>query len=306
MLQVSVGFITACHQRYDAAGVRGLKLNYWGTQGYLGVEQKQELFDWLAQKDYWTIEEIVAHIEETYEVIYQSQQSYYTLLKQAGFSWKKSQPTHPDKDENRVLEKKKEIMELLVKWRGEIASGQVRVLFVDECHLLWGDISGYGWSRRNERVDVEVKSTRERQTYYGALDYLTKQFFVNEYSAGNEDNTVAFLKYLQSLFAKSTRLMIIWDGATYHRSSVIQEFLSQVNDTLLPEKWKITCIRLAPNAPQQNPVEDVWLQAKQFIRKFSRLCQKFRSVKLLFKLFTHLQTFTFAKAFMYGYCSSPI
>src|SRR4028118_2025134 len=99
-------------------------------------------------------------------------------------------------------------MELLVNWRDQIASGQVRVMFLDECHLLWGDISGYGWSRRNQRVDVQVKSTRERQTYYGALDYLTKRFIVNEYSAGNEDNTVAFLKYLQSFYDESTRLMI--------------------------------------------------------------------------------------------------
>lgn len=89
-------------------------------------------------------------------------------------------------------------MDLLLKWRGEIASGQVRVMFLDECHLLWGNISGYGWSRRSQRVDVKVKSTHERQTYYGALDYLSKRFVVNEYSAGNEDNTVAFLKYLQS------------------------------------------------------------------------------------------------------------
>lgn len=62
MLQVSVGFITACRQRYEAAGVEVLILNYWGTQGYLDAQQKQELFDWLAQKDTWTIEEVVDHI----------------------------------------------------------------------------------------------------------------------------------------------------------------------------------------------------------------------------------------------------
>ena len=197
-------------------------------------------------------------------------------------------------------------MAFLATWRSEIASGQLRVLFVDECHLLWGDLSGYEWSRRNQRVDVPIKSTRERQTYYGALDYLTKSFVVHEYSAGNEVNTVAFLKYLQSLFDESTRLVIIWDGATHHRSAVVQEFLQQVNGSLPPEEWKITCIRLAPNAPEQNPVEDVWLQAKRFIRKYARLCKQFKSVKLLFQLITHCQTFDFAKAFMYGYCSCPI
>lgn len=106
VIQVSVGFVTACNQRYDAAGIAGLRRNYWGTQGYLDDQQKQELFDWLAQKDSWTIEEVIDQIEDEYEVVYQSQQSYYTLLKQAGFSWKKSQAMHPGKDEVQVEEKK--------------------------------------------------------------------------------------------------------------------------------------------------------------------------------------------------------
>lgn len=197
-------------------------------------------------------------------------------------------------------------MDLLVQWRSEIASGQVRVMFLDECHLLWGDLSGYGWSRRNKRVDVEVKSTRERQTYYGAFDYLTKTFVLHEYSAGNGENTIAFLQYLQSLYADSKRLIVIWDGALYHRSAEMKQFLAQVNESLPPEDWKITCIRLAPNAPEQNPVEDIWLQGKQLLRKFSRLCRTFKAVKVLFELFLHYQTFIFPKAFMYGYCSCPI
>lgn len=197
-------------------------------------------------------------------------------------------------------------MELLVQWRAEIAAGGVKVMFLDECHLLWGDVCGYGWSRRNQRVDVEVKSTRERQTYYGALDYLTKSFVVQEYSAGNEDNTIEFLKYLQSLAEESTRWIIIWDGASYHRSHKVKEFLAQINGERPEEEWKMTLVRLAPNAPEQNPVEDVWLQAKQFVRRYARMCRKFRSVKLLFRLVTHLQTFAFPKAFMYGYCSYPI
>ncbi len=106
VLQVSVGFVADCNQCYDAAGLEGLKLNYWGTQGYLSAQQKQELFDWLATKEYWTIEEIINHISDTYSVIYQSQQSYYALLKQGGFSWKKSLPQHPGKDEAQVEKKK--------------------------------------------------------------------------------------------------------------------------------------------------------------------------------------------------------
>lgn len=106
VLQVSAGLVTDCKQRHEAAGIAGLRSNYWGTAGYLTAQQKQELCNWLAHKDTWTIEEMVTHIEAEYAVVHQSHQSYYTLLKQAGLSWKKAQPVQPDKDETQVQEKK--------------------------------------------------------------------------------------------------------------------------------------------------------------------------------------------------------
>jgi transposase len=190
-------------------------------------------------------------------------------------------------------------MELLVKWRSEIACGQVRVLLLDECHLLWGDICGYVWGKTDQRIEVPIASERQRQTYYGAFDYHTKQFYVQAYEAGNTDSTIAFLQYLQALDEQS-RLLIIWDGASYHRSQGLREFLAQVNSGLSSHEWNITCIQFAPHAPEQNPVEDIWLQAKQFIRKFFRLGKSFAAVKYLFELAVHQQRFTFEKAFMYG------
>lgn len=106
VLQVSVGFISTWGDRYRDKGVEGLKLNYWGTAGYLDGAQKQEILSWLEQKDHWLIEEVIEHIEGRYGVVYQSPQSYYALLKQGGFSWKKSHASHPDKDEAKVQEKK--------------------------------------------------------------------------------------------------------------------------------------------------------------------------------------------------------
>ncbi|WP_250126620.1 helix-turn-helix domain-containing protein [Chroococcidiopsis sp. CCMEE 29] len=64
VLQVSVGFVTTCCQRYEANGVEGLKVNYWGTQGDLTPEQKQEILKWLTQKDAWLLEEVVQQIED--------------------------------------------------------------------------------------------------------------------------------------------------------------------------------------------------------------------------------------------------
>ncbi|MBD2056169.1 transposase [Oculatella sp. FACHB-28] len=107
ILQVSIGFITASRQSYKRSGVAGLRSNYWGTEGYLDAEQKQSLFEWLDGQDAWTLEEVIDQIEDEYGVVYQSLQSYYALLKAAGFSWKKAQPAHPDKDAALIQEKKR-------------------------------------------------------------------------------------------------------------------------------------------------------------------------------------------------------
>jgi transposase len=42
---------------------------------------------------------------------------------------------------------------------------------------------------------------------------------------------------------------------------------------------------LAPNAPQQNPVEDIWLPAKNFLRNYWYLCRSFKIVKFLERVF---------------------
>lgn len=123
ILQVSLGFITASCQRYERSGIQGLRSNYWGTAGYLSAEQKQELFRWLDGQDAWTLEEVIDHIEDCYGVVYQSLQSCYALLKSAGFSWKKAQPAHPDKDDQQIQEKKEKLKNYWLRTVGKLQTG---------------------------------------------------------------------------------------------------------------------------------------------------------------------------------------
>ncbi|BDA76108.1 hypothetical protein CAL7716_102740 (plasmid) [Calothrix sp. PCC 7716] len=92
---------------------------------------------------------------------------------------------------------------------------------------------------------------------------------------------------------------MIWDGASYHRSAEFVTYLNTVNKDLNEDEWKVTCIRFAPNDPTQNPVEDIWLYAKKFVREFYHLCKSFSSLKSLFEFVTHHQIFDFPKMFMY-------
>jgi len=139
-----------------------------------------------------------------------------------------------------------------------------------------------------------MTNQKQRQTYYGALDYGNKEFLVQLYKTGDSSNTISFLKYLMKKRPHS-RLTIIWDGASYHKSQEFREYLDLVNKGKLPEKWQINSILFAPNAPEQNPVEDIWLQAKNLLRKFAYRCKSFAIVKRLFVFFLNRQIFGFPK-----------
>ena len=173
-------------------------------------------------------------------------------------------------------------------------------MFADECHLLWGDVCGYVWGKTNERIEVPITNERERQTYYGALNLQTQVCMIQPYEKGNSDSTVAFMQYLVNMYPNS-QIVLLWDGASYHRSQEVKDYLATINDGKSESDWKITCMRFAPNDPTQNPIEDVWLQAKRFIRQYYHLLKNFNNVKRLFELVTHLQVFCFEKIFKYGF-----
>lgn len=188
---------------------------------------------------------------------------------------------------------------MLANHREEIEAGLLRVLLIDQCHLMWGDLSGYVWGKSDQEISVPVINEREKQTYYGAVDYLERELILKVYDAGNSENTIDYLRYLLTHFAEQ-RLLILWDGASYHRSEAVRAFLDEVNQGLPAEQWKIHCIRFAPNCPEQNPIEDIWLQAKTWVRRFCALAASFSHLKWLFEWFIQNTVFDFWKLEMYG------
>ena len=105
VLQVSVGFISKWMQIFEAQGLAGLVLQHQGSVGYLDAKQHQAVLNWLQEKNYWNLSELQHHIEDTYAVMFASQQSYYELFADAGISWKKTQKRNPKADPD-LVEKK--------------------------------------------------------------------------------------------------------------------------------------------------------------------------------------------------------
>ncbi len=173
--------------------------------------------------------------------------------------------------------------------REEIADGEMVVLLEDECHLLWGDVCGYVWGKRGAAIEVLMTNERERQTYYGSVNLMSREFHLQAFSGGNGENTVAYLRWLMELY-RGKKLLLLWDGATYHRDRQCREFLAEVNAGLEEQDWLVTCLSFAPHAPEQNPVEDIWLAGKNHLRKSFAQNKTFAKVKDSFRNF--LQSFS--------------
>ena len=170
----------------------------------------------------------------------------------------------------------------------DISIGKIRVLALDECHLTGGDICGRGWGNRQHRREVEMDNYRASQTYYGAIDCISGEMFLSSYRTANSSSTIEFVRHIQAQ-NRGVKLVLIWDGASYHRSQEFRDFLAEVN---YGDDWQIHCLRFAPYAPQENPIENIWGQAKQLLRQLHQRCRSFNFTKKLFELFIKHQLFT--------------
>ena len=143
-----------------------------------------------------------------------------------------------------------------------------------------------------------MTNVKHRQTYYGVMNLYNREFMVTPYERGNGESTVAFLKYLQAQHPNQ-KLILLWDRARYHCGHEVQAYLNTLNHGLEEKDWKVTCLLFAPNAPEQNPVEDIWLQGKNFLRRHFYENKTFQQVKQGFLDFLNKKVFNFEKSKWY-------
>lgn len=164
----------------------------------------------------------------------------------------------------------------------------------DESHLIWGDACGEAWLKRGEKVSIPMTNFRQRQTYYGAVNIFSGEFFVFPEAKGDSECTINFLEKLRKA-CRAERILMIWDGAAYHRSKEIKKYLEELNAGLPEEKRKLNLMQFAANAPEQNPVEDIWLKGKTYLRRNAFTFRTFADVKQSFLSFLSGKTFHFHK-----------
>jgi transposase len=124
------------------------------------------------------------------------------------------------------------------------------VVFLDEAHIHQDCDLGYGWAERGQRFWIASRSPglSARVSFYGLYLYNEGQVRLWPSPRANGDHTIDVLRRLRAE-ASDRKLIVLWDGAPYHRAQAVREVATTLGIELMP---------LPGDSPDLRPVEALW------------------------------------------------
>ena len=98
-----------------------------------------------------------------------------------------------------------------------------RLVYLDEAHIHQDADLGHGWGERGQRFHVASSSPglSARVSFYGLYLFNEGQVRVWPYPRANGEHTIDVLHRLRAAFPDGGKLVLIWDGAPYHRAKAV-------------------------------------------------------------------------------------
>ena len=167
-------------------------------------------------------------------------------LHRLGLSWKKGKALLGRADPQRRQAFVEQLQALL---RGAQHDRHLLV-YLDEAHIHQEAGLGYGWSERGRRFWVASHSPRlaDRLSFYGLYLYNEGDVRLWPYARADGENTIDVLRRLRAEWPDQ-RLILVWDGAPYHRARTVREAAASLRIELVP---------LPGYSPDLMPVEALW------------------------------------------------
>ena len=136
-------------------------------------------------------------------------------------------------------------------------SSKAMILFVDEVSFaLWGSL-GRTWAPKGKQPMVKTTGKRKGLKIFGAIEFTTGAFkYVECIGKFNGEFYAKCLKQLIQEF--SCPLILIEDGASYHRSQLVNELKEE-----LRSREQLFVYRLPSYSPDKNPIEKLWRKTKR-------------------------------------------
>jgi len=195
----------------------------------------------------WTLKKIACWCQQVFgRAIRRTTLRRY--LKANRLSWKKCQKVLKKANHAKRVAFLEEFQTLFA----QVCRESVRLIYLDESHFHRDLELGYTWATTGEpawRVSDCPRLT-DRINCYGAYDFSQGQCFIWQDGPCNQENTVQFLHQLAAWLAPNeTPVILIWDGAPWHKAKSVQDTAARLGFTLKP---------LPGYSPDLNPIEGLW------------------------------------------------
>jgi len=192
----------------------------------------------------WTVKRLIAWIQEQFGQLF-CRETVRKVLKKLGFSWKKSKKLLAKANPK----KRQKFLDTLAILLDGAMKDEFLLVYLDEAHIHLDTDLGYGWSLLGERLWVSSSSPGlAKVSFYGLYLYNEGQVRIWPYERANGEYTVDVLQRLRNEFP-NRQIKLIWDGASYHRSHLVQQ---------VAERLKIDLEPLPGYSPDFMPVEPLW------------------------------------------------
>ena len=193
----------------------------------------------------WTLRRLVAHVRERFGLLC-CRETIRTALHRLKLSWKKAKKLLGRADPQRRQTFIEQFQDLLVSAQRD----RHLLVYLDEAHIHQDADLGYGWAERGERLWVASSSPglAAKVSFYGLYLYNEAQVRLWPYSRANGCHTIDVLRRLRAE-VPDRKLLVVWDGAPYHRAKAVRSAACELGITLMP---------LPGYSPDLMPVEALW------------------------------------------------
>ena len=264
-------------QEFAAEGVKSLKLSIRsGRQPKLSKAKCRDLYRIISghpsEQGFiggcWNSAMIQNLIFNLYSIEY-SVKYIPQLMKRIGLSYQKAKfdLNNCDTEARKIwLEKTWPAIKLLASRK------QASILFEDEASFSMLGSLAYTWAPRGKQPTIKTSGNRKSYKVFGAIEYGSGKLHYKGHTGKlNAETYIDFLKYV--LRSKRGHVIIIHDGAPYHRAKAVKEFIKS-------KKERLTAKQLPAYSPDFNPIERLWRKAKRdgthlnYFPTFDSLIQK--------------------------------
>lgn len=281
ILRVSTEFVRAWVKKYISGGIRALtfRKRQPGRPNKLTKTQRKKLEKIIEEGPQkagfpgacWRAPMIQKLIFDKFQVFY-NVRYISQLLKNMGFSYQKARFEVGGKNPQNAAERIEWLDQLWPEALTLANTLNAYLFFEDEASFpQWGTLS-YTWAKKGQQPTIKTSGIRKAYKVFGLIDYFTGRFFHKTVeSKFNSETYIDFLKWILSKTKKP--IVLIHDGAPYHKSAAVKEFISKKAN-------RLTVYKLPPYSPDFNPIEKVWKEIKkeethlQYFPTFESLQQK--------------------------------